>query len=95
MRAGERRVLEILRAESEDDVAADVLREPLVRGHGLVVEREAKALGDRLHAPVRALEPDLEHVHRRAADEPAHEQVDRPVVKLLGRSNLLQGPFCA
>ena len=36
------------------------------------------------------LERRLEHVHRRAADEPADEQVDRPVVERLRMRDLLQ-----
>ena len=40
--------------------------------------------------PVAPLDRRLDHVHRRRADEASDEQVDRPLVELLGRRHLLQ-----
>ena len=43
-----------------------------------------------LRRAVRAVQGDVDEVHRRAADEPGHEPVDREVVELLRRADLLQ-----
>ena len=54
------------------------------------VERQRLVAGDDAQVAVLPLEPRLEHVHRRAADEAGDEQVDRVVVQLLRRRHLLQ-----
>ena len=72
-------------------VAPDVGRERRARRRG--ARRRAQRAGRRATAStvaVGALERGLDHVHRRAADEAGDEQVDRAVVELLRRRDLLQ-----
>jgi hypothetical protein len=53
-------------------------------------ERELLIAEVRAETAVLPVESRLEHVHRRASDEPADEEVDRAVVQLLRRGNLLK-----
>src|SRR5690349_19080601 len=56
----------------------------------MLVEVEADVFEDGGNATVALLDPRLEHVHRRAADETGDEEIDRAVVELLRRRDLLQ-----
>src|SRR5215207_9553695 len=85
-----RSVLQVLGPDADDDRLAVVVLE-----RGSLRERSLAELyllaADRDgHAAVRALERSLEEVHRRAADEAADEEIDRLVVELLRRRDLLQ-----
>ena len=86
----ERRVLEVLGPNPEDDVGADVRLERVTGRERLVVERDRVRAGRGDEVPVRAAEPGLDHVHRRRADEAADEEVDGPVVELLRVGDLLE-----
>src|SRR4051794_6544626 len=77
--ADERSVLEVLRADAEQDVAG---------GHAAALLREVELAEREAHAVV--LHRGREEVHGRRADEPGDEQVDRVVVELLRRVDLLQ-----
>src|SRR4051812_10045705 len=80
-------VLEPFRPDPDDQRPAGVVGQPR---RGTIVEPQPlRAELQREPVPV-ALQVGLEQVHRRAADEAAHEQVDRVVVELLGRGHLLQ-----
>ena len=80
--ADERSVLEVLRADADDHLAAlaAVGCLPDLVGH---LERAEAAV------EVAALDGRRQEVHRRAADEPGHEQVVRPLVELGRRADLL------
>ena len=87
---GELDVLDVLGPDAEDHAPADVVLECRPRGERLLVEVDALRAGDRGERAVRLLERRLEHVHRRRADEPADEEVDRLVVERLRVGDLLQ-----
>jgi hypothetical protein len=85
-------VLEVLGADAEDHAPSLVLRQRGMRIELLVADRDSLAAEQRRNRTVAALERGLDHVHRGTADETADEQVDRPVVELLGCVDLLQLP---
>ncbi len=79
--ASERGVLDVLGPEPEDHVLAFVGAQGGPRAEGFSVERETLVAELDRQAPVVASEAGLEHVHGRAADEAADEEVDGPVVQ--------------
>jgi hypothetical protein len=56
----------------------------------LVAELDPLAAEQGRNGAVAPLQRRLDHVHRRAADETADEEIDGPVVELLGSRDLLQ-----
>ena len=77
----------VLRPDPDDEVAARGRADPLAEGGG---DRDLDALGLERRSLAGSLEGHRDEVHRRAADEAGHELVDRAVVELLGRADLLQ-----
>ena len=88
----ERGVLEVLGPDAEHDASGP--RRPCSAGRAASVSSAERELAGRRRRPrappFDALERRLDEVHRRAADEAADEEVDRAVVELLRRRDLLQ-----
>ena len=61
-----------------------------MRGKSLLAEHDPRLTDHDLEGAIVALDACLQHVHRRTSDEAAHEHVQRPVVEILGRGDLLQ-----
>ncbi len=58
-------------------------------GQGFFVQRNHRVTEDHCKSVVSPLDPGLDHVHRRAADEATDERVHWAVVQLLWRRDLL------
>ena len=86
----EARVLQAFRADAQHDLSADVSSSFGRDFSDLLVEGQllASDLGD--HLAVGPLDGRLDEVHRGRADEAADEEVDRPLVELLRRRDLLE-----
>src|SRR4029453_19339892 len=80
----EGRVLEVLRADADDDGLPGPLLECWTLGEKLRRKRNRLLAEVDGEAAVLAGDGGLDHVHRGAADEAADEQVDRMVVQVRG-----------
>src|SRR5712692_4832047 len=86
----QRGILDVLVPDPHDHLLAEMVAERMVIGALLVVDSDPLVSEDHAQAAVRALESALDEVHRGAADEAGNEEVRGHVVKLLGRSDLLE-----
>src|SRR6266849_4620447 len=64
----------------------------IAQARALVGHADAKARRDRIKLAAGVLEPHVEEIHGRRADEARHEPVLRPVVDLERRADLLDAP---
>ena len=88
---GERGVLEVLGPDAEDDLRAVVGGEAPDALRASSASIASDCVADRRgEAAVAPLERRLDHVHRRAADEAADEEVDGAVVERLRVGDLLE-----
>ena len=88
--AREARILEVLRADAEHDLFFLEALQGGPRCEHVVVEGDPLVAEHGGQRPIAPLERGLDQVHRRAPDEAADEDVQRVVVQLLGRRDLLQ-----
>src|SRR5882672_316963 len=87
---GERRILEVLGSNAEDQRAPDVIAEALDGRRLQLVDREALRADDDRVPTVLPVQAALEEVHGRAADEPGNEDICRVVVEVLRARDLLE-----
>src|SRR5262249_50237513 len=86
----EGRVADVLGADAEADRAACVARERRALARHLRRDDELLRADERHEIAVARIEPSLDEVHRRAADEAPDEEVRRVVVDVLGMARLLE-----